>query len=56
MPLASGDSQNVINANIGELRRSGYPEDQAVAIAYDHAREWRKKHGKKPAERLEKKD
>ena len=56
MPMAHGDSQDVISANIGELRRSGYPEDQAIAIAYSHAREWRKKHGKKPAEKLKKKD
>ena len=56
MPLLEGDSDAVKQANIAELRRSGYPEDQSVAIAYSKAREWRKKHGKKPTKRLEKKD
>ena len=47
MPLLEGDSDDVRQANIAELRRSGYPEDQAVAIAYSKSREYRKKHGKK---------
>lgn len=33
MPLKRGKSQKVISANIAELRRSGFPGPQAVAIA-----------------------
>lgn len=38
MPLRSGSSQEVISANIAELRRAGHPEKQAVAIAEKKAR------------------
>ena len=37
MPLKKGSGKKVISANIAELRRSGYPQDQAVAIAYSAA-------------------
>ena len=37
MPLKSGTSDKVVQYNIAELRRSGRPEDQAVAIAYSKA-------------------
>lgn len=37
MPLLSGTSRAVIAENIAELRRSGYPEAQAVAIAFRKA-------------------
>lgn len=37
MPLASGSSQRTISSNISELRQSGYPEKQAIAIAYSKA-------------------
>ena len=37
MPLLKGKSKEVIAQNIAELRRSGRPEDQAVAIAYKQA-------------------
>lgn len=37
MPLLHGSSKEVISQNIRELRHSGYPEDQAVAIAYSKA-------------------
>jgi hypothetical protein len=43
MPLKKGKSDKVRAENIGELRRSGYPEKQAVAIAYSEQR----KSGKK---------
>lgn len=33
MPLKSGKSQAAISANIAELRNSGRPQKQAVAIA-----------------------
>lgn len=49
MPLKSGKSKEVVSDNIAELRRSGRPERQAVAIAYNKARidEIKKrKHGK----------
>ena len=48
MPLVKGDSQADISENIAELRRSGRPEKQAVAIAESEAR--RSKGEKKPEE------
>lgn len=33
MPLFKGSSNNIISQNIRELRNSGRPEKQAVAIA-----------------------
>lgn len=51
MPLFKGSSKEIISQNISELRHSGYPEDQAVAIAYSKAGKSRKKSkkGKKHA-------
>jgi uncharacterized protein len=34
MPLEAGKSKEVLGNNIAELRKSGYPEKQAIAIAY----------------------
>ena len=48
MPLRKGSSKKVVKENIKELSSSGYPNDQAVAIALDKAGKGkRKKHGKK---------
>lgn len=38
MPLLDGQGEDVIAHNIAELIAAGHPRDQAVAIAYDHAR------------------
>lgn len=38
MPLMKGNSKKTISKNIAELRRSGRPTKQAVAIAYSEAR------------------
>ena len=38
MPLKSGTSQETIDANIKELRESGRPLRQAIAISLDKAR------------------
>lgn len=38
MPLQTGSSKQVIGANIGELSRRGYPQKQAIAIAFSNAR------------------
>jgi uncharacterized protein YdaT len=48
MPLNKGSSKAVISANIAELVKSGYPQKQAVAIAYDKAErsKRKKKRGK----------
>jgi hypothetical protein len=45
MPLMDGDSPEIISENIAELVRAGHPQDQAVAIAYEHAKK-KKKHRK----------
>jgi hypothetical protein len=37
MPLLPGSDKGIVGSNIAELRRSGYKEDQAVAIAMKHA-------------------
>jgi len=38
MPLVKGKSQKAVSANIKELKASGRPQRQAVAIALDTAR------------------
>jgi hypothetical protein len=43
MPLKQGHSKAIISANIKELRKAGYPQAQAVAIALDKARQSTKK-------------
>jgi len=43
MALVRGASRNAINTNIGRLINEGYPRDQAVAIAHDHAKRSRKR-------------
>ena len=37
MPLKKGKSKKVLSANIEELVKSGRPQAQAVAIAFEHA-------------------
>jgi hypothetical protein len=43
MPLLSGKSKATISKNISELRRSGRPQKQAVAIAMSKARKKKKR-------------
>lgn len=38
MPLKHGKSKKIISENISELRNSGRPENQSVAIALSEAR------------------
>lgn len=51
MPLMHGSSKEVISSNISELRHSGYPEKQAIAIAFSKAGKSNKgkKNGKSKA-------
>ena len=43
MPLKRGKSKKVVSQNIRELRHSGYPQRQAIAIAERKAGNARKK-------------
>ncbi len=43
MPLLKGESKKTISANIRELRHSGRPQRQSVAIAYAQARRSRRR-------------
>lgn len=38
MPLKHGRSRKVFSANVSELMHSGYPQKQALAIAYSEKR------------------
>jgi len=49
MPLMTGSSNKVISGNISELRHSGYPEKQSIAIAMSKAGKKKKKKGKSHA-------
>lgn len=47
MPLKRGKSKEVVSSNIEELKKSGKPQKQAVAIALSEAGESRAKKKKK---------
>lgn len=47
MPLKKGSSDKVVGQNVKELESSGYPRNQAVAIALSKAGKSNKKKGKR---------
>lgn len=47
MPLKKGKSNKTVSSNISELRHSGYPEKQSIAIAMSEAGRSKKKKSKK---------
>jgi len=46
MPLKRGKSKKIVSENISELRHSGYPQKQAIAIALNEKRRNGKKRTK----------
>lgn len=47
MPLYQGQSKGTLKRNIKQLIKDGYPQKQAVAIAYSKSGEAKKKPAKK---------
>lgn len=47
MPLKKGSSKKTISTNISELRHSGYPQKQSIAIAMNKAGKSKPKPKKK---------
>jgi len=47
MPLREGKGQDTISENIRTLRHEGYPQRQAIAIAYSKSRRGKKRKRRK---------
>lgn len=51
MPLERGTSRQTVSDNIREMRKAGYPEDQAVAASLSQARRAGRRGGRRQTRR-----